>query len=792
MLSTTVQDPAGATCRHCGDPLLVDRVECESGRFCCAGCRAVFDLLRQEGLDHYYRCAEAPGRSQRDAASQAADRFSSLDDPDVAAAFLEFDDGQVARARLPVPALHCASCVWLLERLWKLHPGVVAAEVDLLHQSLRVTFRPGETTLRQVAERLAMLGYEPTIAIEHAAAAVPAARRRLYRQLGVAGFAFGNIMIFSIPRYAHGGPLEPGFQRLFDVLNLTFALPVLLFSASHWFAGAWRAVRARHVTLDFPVALGIAVIFGRSVFDIAAGGSEGYLDSFAGLVFFLLLGRLFQQKAFEQMAFDRTYRSFFPLSVRVERAGACDVVPIAELVPGDHIVVRPQELVPADAVLLEGAGAVDYAFATGEQTPVEVRAGDPVRAGGRVTVRTLRLRVARAVSHSRLAGLWANPVLGGGKPSAYAAVTDRFGFWFTVFAIALAAAGAWWWWPDAGMSARVATAVLIIACPCALTLAAPVTLGTALGRLGQHGVYARTSDVVFALGQVDTIAFDKTGTLTSAAAPVVVEHGGLSEADWRLARALASESVHPVSRALCDAGPGHGTVTALSEQPGQGVSGLVDGHPVRIGSALFAGAGEDARTDVTWVAVADRAGWARVAVAERAGMEDAVRALGRTHRLCLISGDNDREAGRWAPVFGAAMAFRQSPEAKLEVVRALARQGRRVLMLGDGLNDAGALAAAHVGLAVSDATACVVPACDAVIAGSRVRDLGAVLWYARRAHHVILLASAISVVYNVVALSLAVGGALTPLASAILMPVSSLTVVALGAGAMRLAAQRLP
>jgi Cu+-exporting ATPase len=792
MLSATVHDPANALCRHCGDPVLADRVETHSGLFCCVGCQAVFELLRQEGLDHYYLCAEAPGRSQRDAASQAPDRFASLDDPDVAAAFLEFDDGRIARARLPVPALHCASCVWLLERLWRLHPGVVAAEVDLLRQSLRVTFRPDETTLRAVAERLAMLGYEPTITIEHAAAAVPAARRRLYRQLGVAGFAFGNIMIFSIPRYAHGGPLEPGFQRLFDVLNLAFALPVLLFSASHWFAGAWRAVRARHVTLDFPVALGLAVIFGRSVFDIATGSGEGYLDSFAGLVFFLLLGRLFQQKTFEQMAFDRTYRSFFPLSVRVERAGACDVVPIAELVPGDHIVVRPQELVPADAVLLEGAGAVDYAFATGEQTPVEVRAGDTVRAGGRVAARTLRLRVARAVSHSRLAGLWANPVLGGAKPSAYTAVTDRFGFWFTVFAVALAATAAWWWWPDAGMSARVATAVLIIACPCALTLAAPVTLGTALGRLGQHGVYARTSDVVFALGQVDTIAFDKTGTLTSATAPVVVEHGGLREADWRLARALASESVHPVSRALCDAGPGQGTVTALTEQPGHGVSGLVDGCPVRIGSASFAGAGDDARTDVTWVAVADRVGWARVAVAERAGIEDAVRALGRTHRLCLISGDNDREAGRWAPVFGAAMAFRQSPEAKLEVVQALARQGRRVLMLGDGLNDAGALAAAHVGLAVSDATACVVPACDAVIAGSRVRDLGAVLWYARRAHHVIQLAFAISVVYNVVALSLAVGGALTPLASAILMPVSSLTVVGLGAGAMRLAARRLP
>ena len=792
MLSATVRDPARTTtCRHCGDPVPVERVDSGSGPFCCAGCLAVFELIRREGLDHYYRCAETPGRSQREAATRAPDRFSSLDDPAVAAAFLEFDDGEIVRACLPVPALHCASCVWLLERLWKLHHGVLASEVDLLRQSIRVTFRPGVTSLRAIAERLATLGYEPTVTIEHAVAAVPAARRRLYRQLGVAGFAFGNIMIFSIPRYANGGPLEPGFERLFDTLNLAFALPVLLFSASHWFTGAWRAVRARHVTLDFPVALGLSVIFARSVFDIATGSGEGYLDSFTGLVFFLLLGRLFQQKTFEQMAFDRSYRSFFPLSVRVERAGGCDVRPIAALVPGDHIVVRPQELVPADAVLLDGGGAVDYAFATGEQTPVAVTAGEAVRAGGRVTGRTLRLRVTRAVSHSRLASLWASPVLGGSKPSAYAAVTDRFGLWFTVLAVGLAAAAAWWWWPDAGMSARVATAVLIIACPCALTLAAPVTLGTALGRLGQHGFYARTSDVVFALGQIDTIAFDKTGTLTSAAAPVVVEHGGLNEADWRLARALACESVHPVSRALCDAGVGHGTVTELNEQPGHGVSGVVDGRQVRIGSAAFAGAGVEVPADVTAVSVGDRIGWARVAVPERAGIEEAVRSLARTHQLSLISGDNEREAGRWAPVFGDAMAFRQSPEAKLEAVQALSRQGRRVLMLGDGLNDAGALAAAHVGVAVSDATACVVPACDAVIAGSRVRDLGAVLWYARCARHVILLAFVISVLYNVVALGLAVSGALTPLASAILMPVSSLTVVGLGAGSMRLAARRL-
>jgi Cu+-exporting ATPase len=780
----------GTSCRHCGELADATRLDTPDGVFCCAGCRAVFDLIRREGLEHYYVCADAPGRPQHGLMGRSQDRFAALDDPDIAAAFLEFDDGRLARARLPVPALHCASCVWLLERLWKLLPGVLVSEVDLLHQSVCVTFRPEQTSLRAIAERLGELGYEPTISVETPGLAVPRARRRLYQQLGVAGFAFGNIMIFSIPRYANGGPLEPSFQRLFDALNLAFALPVLLFSASDWFRSAWQSIRARHVTLDLPVAIGLAVIFARSTFDLATGRGEGYLDSFSGLVFFLLLGRLFQLKTFEQMAFDRTYRSFFPISVRREGAAGCDVVPITALTPGDRIVVRPDELVPADSRLLDGTGRVDYAFVTGEQAPVAVAAGDPVGAGGRVVSRTLRMRVERAVSHSRLASLWSNPVVGKTKVDAFTGVADRFGFWFTVVAIGLAATGAWWWWPDAAMSAQVATAVLIIACPCALTLAAPVTLGTALGQLGQRGFYARTTGVVYELSRIDTVAFDKTGTLTSAAVPVVVEHGGLGLEDWRLVRALAAESVHPVSRAIAAAGLACGTVSSVTEAAGNGIAGVVDGLAVRIGTAAFVGAPDAAGR--TLVAIEGRVGWVRVAVPEREGIEDAVRHLALTYEVCLVSGDHDREAARWAPVFGDQMAFRQAPEAKLAIVDSLKRRGRRVLMLGDGLNDAGALAAADVGVAVSDQTACVVPACDAVVSGGRVRHLEAFLRYSRLARRVIVLAFALSVVYNVVGLSLALAGALTPLASAILMPISSLTVVGLGAGGMRWAARRLP
>ncbi|HEY8535394.1 MAG TPA: heavy metal translocating P-type ATPase metal-binding domain-containing protein, partial [Vicinamibacterales bacterium] len=651
MLAYVAQPDASSTtlrCRHCGDPC--DRpVRDGDNVFCCIGCRSVYTLLMQEGLDGYYACEVPPGVPQRDAELREPDRFAALDDPATAAAFLEFDDGRIARARIPVPALHCASCVWLLERLWKLQPGVISSEVDLLRGLVRVTFDPRETTLRAIAERMAALGYEPNLALEQPSGTVPAARRRLYRQIGVAGFAFGNIMLFSIPRYVNGGPLEDGFQRLFDALNIGFALPVLLFSASDWFRAAWRTLRTGHVTLEFPVALGLAVIFTRSVADIALGTGEGFMDSFSGLVFFLLIGRLFQQKTFERMSFDRTYRSFFPLSVRVERDGACDVVPIERIGRGDVMVVRPHELVPADAVLLDGPGAVDYAFVTGESVPVAVEPGDVVHAGGRVAGHTLRLRALGPVSNSRLASLWANPILQTPKTTALASVSDRFGFWFTVCAVGIAIAGAIWWWPDLGMSARVATAVLIIACPCALTMAAPVTLGTALGQLGQRGLFARHPGVVLDMSRIDAIAFDKTGTLTTLSAPAVVEHGGLPAEDWPLVRAAAAHSVHPISRALAQSGEADGEVSELVESPGRGLSALVDGRRVRIGTAAFVGVAADNRPGVTHVSVDGRAGWVRVVVPTREGIDETVRALAREHDVHLVSGDHDAEAARWQP-----------------------------------------------------------------------------------------------------------------------------------------------
>jgi Cu+-exporting ATPase len=793
--------PASEKCRHCG-AACHEVFTSQHGVFCCAGCASVFEILSAHELEAYYACEVQPGVPQARADTRDQARFAPLDDPAVAARVIDQRRGSTVQATFSIPSIHCASCVWLLERLWRLDAGIARSEVDLIRRSVRVEFDATLIPLRRVAELLAAVGYEPAITGEEGRSTA-APRRRLYLQIGVAGFAFGNIMLFSIPRYVNGAPLEDGFQRLFDVLNILLAVPVLLFSAADYFRTAAQAIRTRTMALEIPVALGLIVLFVRSVVDIATSASEGFMDSFAGLVFFLLIGRLFQQKAFDRIAFDRTFRSFLPLSVRVERGRSLSVEPIDALRIGDRIVVRSDEVVPADAELLDDEAAVDYAFTTGEQTPVRAVRGEIVRAGGRAVAGAMRLRVVRHVSQTHLASLWTNPIFSRPKASWITGLNARFGAWFTVGAIGLAAAGAIAWWPDARASAGVATAVLIIACPCALTLAAPITLGTAMGVLGRSGLYLKHPGVVLDLSRTDTVVFDKTGTLTAAGSRRIVETSGMSDAAWERVRRLAAESIHPTSRAIARASSRYAGPRVVPGRPqnvrevvGHGLCGTVDGQRVAIGGTTFIAAetsevpvGPD---DATFVVSGRERGWIRLATELRPGMEAAIRTLAATHHIQLLSGDHARERKTWSRLFGGNAHFRQLPEDKLARIERARDAGRHVLMIGDGLNDAGALAAADVGMAVSDESARMTPGCDAIISGERLDALPAFLRFARRGRQVVAICFAVSVVYNAIGLALALAGALTPLAAAVLMPVSSLTVIAISAGAMRWAARELP
>ncbi|MFI5202420.1 MAG: heavy metal translocating P-type ATPase, partial [Candidatus Kapaibacterium sp.] len=456
-------------CAHCGDVCSGTSVMFEGKPFCCTGCRAVYEMLSGLDLCEYYNQDDRAGISMKRTSHLD---FEILDDPDVARKLLSFTSRAMNRIAWRVPALHCASCVWLLEQLDRMEPGVLSSAVDMMRKTVTVDYNPEVTSLRKIAERMSRVGYTPLLRLEGTSAHDFKATRGLYTRLGIAGFAAANTMLAYLARYlAAPRGLEPSISTAFNIISVTLSIPVLLYCASPWFVQARAALRERKLTLDVPVALGIAVLFSRSLLDLGLGNGVGYLDSFNGLVFFLLIGRLFQQKAFDALSFDRTYRSFFPLSVRIEKNEESKTIPIEQVKIGDTLTVRNGEVIPCDSVLKSEIGYIDYSFVTGESMPVECTADQIVNAGGRIVGRATRLIAIKTVSQSDLASMWERSSARPGR-SQLLRLSDLFGKWFTIGALGIAIIAGLAWLPNVGIAFNVFTAVLIVACPCALTLAA--------------------------------------------------------------------------------------------------------------------------------------------------------------------------------------------------------------------------------------------------------------------------------------------------------------------------------
>ncbi|MBT3343081.1 MAG: HAD-IC family P-type ATPase [Gemmatimonadetes bacterium] len=772
--------------------------------FCCTGCRTVYEILQESGLDHYYRLESKPGTPLTDR-DERPGRFAYLDDESLRSQLLDFDDGETARVTLRLPQIHCASCVWLLENLRRLQPGVTHSEVDFLRHELAVTYNASSLSLRGLVERLVSIGYEPEITLGSTAASHKALDDPLIRKIGVAGFCFGNAMLFSLPEYfAAAGELSVSWQRLFGALNLALALPVLLYSSMDYLRGAWRALAQHTTTIDVPIALGIAALFSRSLYEIFAGVGSGYMDSFTGLVFFLLLGKLFQRNSFSALSFERDYRSYFPLAVNVHDGHQETSVPVAALTPGQHIIARHGELVPADCRMLSAHGRLDLSYVTGESDPVEAKRGDQVWAGGRVAGGAIELEVLREVSQSYLTRLWNQELFHQPGGDDLSLLANRFSRWFTGAVIAIATGtAAYWLWVDATIAAHAVTSVLIIACPCALALSTPFTTGAALNLLSRTGLYLRDGAVVERLARIGQIIFDKTGTLTSTQDNDVFFTGDaeLSQSEAGNLAAVLANSVHPLSRKILSQLPASTSLPEVSdyeEAPGLGLRGHVATMHVCAGSRQWLRNNgvdgdwpeTDAGTRVYIAIDGTYRGCFQLSNAYRDGAVDMLKALRTQYPLMLLSGDNDREQQRLLPLFGdeAQLRFSQSPEQKLTVVRDL-EQSQRVLMVGDGLNDAGALKASSVGIAVSEEIAAFSPACDGILGADAIQRLPAILHFARLCLLIVMISFGLSLLYNVVGLSFAVRGSLSPLLSAILMPVSSVSVIAFTAIATRLAAR---
>ena len=767
----------------------------------------MYELLDANNLCTYYRLGEQPGLKVQDV--ELPGRFDYLDSETVQAQLLSFRSAEWARLTLHVPQMHCTSCIWLLENLPRLNPGIVEARVQFLRKEITISYRLADTSLKAVVQLLASVGYEPQITLAELGAQPHRAGRLLYYQLGLAAFAFGNVMLLALPEYfSFVEDLQGEFGQFFGYLSLALAVPVLLFSARAFFRSAWQSLRQRYINLDFPISLGLLSLFGVSTFEVLTGSGPGYFDSFTGLVFFLLIGKWVQQHTYDALRFDRDFTSYFPVAVTRLTPEGEQSISVKELKKGHRIRVRHQEVIPADAVLLRGAGQIDYSFVSGESAPVARASGELVYAGGRQLGEAVELEVVREVSQGYLTQLWNNPAFT--KEETHATLesyANRVGRYFVAVTLLLAMGTLVYWGPrDTVTMWRAFTSVLIIACPCALSLATPFALGAALRVLGRHKLYLKNSAVIETLARADTIVFDKTGTLTDTAQAEVQYHGRpLSPLEKQLIATAAAQSTHPLSQRLArELGGAPLALLSCEETPGQGISGVSEGgSTVRLGAVGFV---EAIRPGPTAVAVGPEQAETRVYVAlndELAGyftfhnvyrpaLPAVLTQLARRYRLAVLSGDTDAEQPRLQALFGedAALHFRQSPADKLAYIAAERAQGHTVVMVGDGLNDAGALRAADAGIALTDTLTNFSPACDAILDAGEFGRLATFLSFSRACLRVVLATFALSFCYNGFGLALAVQGRFTPIVSAILMPISSISVMVVATLLVRFAARR--
>ena len=789
---TTTATSIQTACYHCGENC-DDIIVSDDKSFCCQGCKQVYLLLNENNLCSYYDFDKNPGISAK--GKFISQRFAYLDDETITQKIIQYSSGTQTNVTFQLPQMHCSSCVYLLENLHRIDPGIIKSQTNFQRKEVFIVFNPQLISLRKLVELLAFIGYEPDISLKDAGKkTVKTFNRKQVYKIGVAGFCFSNIMMLSFPEYFSSGNIEQaGLKQTFTWLIFFLSIPVLLYSANGFFISAWKGLRQKFLNIDAPIALATTVAFARSYYEIISGTGAGFLDSATGIVFFMLIGRWFQDKTYDSLSFERDYKSYFPLGVTVLKNGIEKNIPVTQLVKGNRVIIRHQEMIPADALLIKGKANVDYSFVSGENSPVEKNIGDTIFAGGKQIGSAIQLEIVKDVSQSYITQLWNNDIFNAPKNKAQSFI-HPWSRYFTLALFSIAAGTVIFWWIKNPVNIFPAlTAVLLVACPCSLLLSATFTYGNMLRIFGKNKLYLKNANVIESLAKINTIVFDKTGTITQGHSSEVIYTGTpLTDKEKSAIKIIAGQSSHPLSKIIAN------NLTAEKEQlpeadqfkeyAGKGIEGIANNTMVKMGSPVFVEESNpniisyDTGTHVQLLLNNIHKGSFSVSNHYRQGLEQAVSNVKKQgYELHVLSGDNDAEKDNLQHFFGkeTALHFQQSPQQKLSYIQSLQEKNKNVLMLGDGLNDAGALMQSNVGIAVSDNTAQFTPACDAILDGNCVNKLDQFLQFAKAGKKIVTASFILSILYNCVGLSFAVSAHLSPMVAAILMPASSISIVLL-------------
>ena len=800
-MSTTaipVTAAADLLCAHCGlvvpDGLLDEEAE---RQFCCSGCHAAFGILHAHGLDSYYSFAD-----RRETPVRASGRsYDEFDHPTFASLYVTALPGGLSRTELYLEGIHCASCVWLVERVPLLVPGVLRAELDVRRSLAVIEWDITTVPLSRIAQSLDTLGYPP-----HPFRGVARAdmRKREDRamlvRIGIAGAIAINVMLAALALYAGElNTMDANFTRFFRWVSFAITVPAFVWPGRVFFTGAWASLRTRALHMDLPIAIALAAGFMRGAMNTITDSGPIYFDGLALLIFALLVGRFLQQRG-QRMAIDAAeeLHAIAPTTARIVENDIVRAIPSEALLPGMLLDVRAGESFPADGVVMRGHSSVNAALLTGESRPTSVTVGQMVYAGTLNVESPLRVQVEQAGETSRIAKLMRQVEESAKRRAPIVQTANRMAGIFTAVVLLMAATTFVVKLQLSPANALDdAIALLIVTCPCALALATPLAITVAVGRAARRGMLIKGGDALELLAVPGILVLDKTGTITEGRTALTVWHGP----DWvkPLVLALEEGSSHPLADGFRRAWPGLSPAAVSSSRhvAGGGLEGVVGGHAVRIGSPAFVREStvvidraleavlHDVDRTLTPVHVAIDGKIVAIAGLGDRIRDDALVALqqlrGRGWRTVMLSGD----AQDVVASVGRALGFEVqdsigavSPEGKLAFVEQLKATSRRtVVMVGDGVNDAAAIAAAHVGIGVhGGAEACLATA-DVYLTRPGLSALVELAEGSRRTLHVIRRNIALSIGYNLIGAGLAVSGLLTPLIAAILMPTSSITVV---------------
>ncbi len=817
-MTTNIKKPhAGTQCYHCGENCNSNKIIHDNKIFCCHGCKTVYIILADNHLTQYYNWTEGENKK---IIQDKKDDFDFLDIPDIQKQLLLFKNEEITKIILNIPTMHCSACVWLLENLYKINPAIAYTRVDFHHKKLAITYNHKQITLQEIAKLLTSLGYKPyfnledTHQIEKRQAVLQKENRTLIGKIAIAGFCFSNIMTTSFPEYfGFDTHSINSFKYFFQFVNVMLSLPVFFYSGFGYITSAYQNLKKGFLNLDFPLALGIIVLFLRSLFEIFSGTGIGYLDTLAGLIFFLLVGKWFQQRTYTYLRYDRDFKAYFPIAVtKIDAENNEQICSLNTIQKDDTILLKNNEIIPADAILLSKEAAIDYSFVTGEATIITKKQDDFIYAGGKNMGANMYLKIEKEVQQSYLTSLWNNEIFEK-QANTQNSLQNILGRYFSIGLIVIALSGLLFWGitEDWRKAVHVFTAVLIIACPCALTLSTPFALGTALSIFGKHGIYLKNTHIIEKIAQINTIIFDKTGTLTETGKANVnfLCDAKLTHEQKIYFWALSKNSAHTLSKQIeyflkndlqNDAQDfdlacyQNSNLTSFKEEKGLGIEGNFGKDTYKIGSKKWVNIIQSdeiiEKGSYIYLQINEKVvGYFIIKPQYRKNIKNTIKELQKKYKLYLLSGDNASEKKELATYFDKEnqLYFEQSPHDKQKFIADLQlHQHQKIMMLGDGLNDAGALQKADVGLAVTDNVAYFTPASDGIIEGNAIEKLPILIDISKKCIYLIHFIFILSLFYNTCILSIALSGILSPLIAAILMPISSVSFITLATfGVMR-------